>query len=57
MDVRYFQDPETGEPHIYEHGISESEVEFVLRHRVKTGLEATTRDTHLVKRQQDATSA
>ncbi len=25
--------------------------------RVKTGLEATTRDTHLVKRQQDATSA
>jgi hypothetical protein len=32
MDVRYFQDPETGEPHIYEHGISESEVEYVLRH-------------------------
>ena len=32
MDVRYFHDPETGEPHIYEHGVSEDEVEYVLRH-------------------------
>jgi hypothetical protein len=32
MDVRYFEDPETGEPHIYEHGVSEAEVEYVLRH-------------------------
>jgi hypothetical protein len=32
MDIRYFNDPETGEPHIYEHGVEESEVEFVLRH-------------------------
>lgn len=30
--VRYYVDVETGEPHIYGHGISESEVEYVLRH-------------------------
>ena len=32
MDVRYYYDPESGEPHIYEHGVSEDEVEYVLRH-------------------------
>jgi len=32
MDVRYFLDPETGEPHIYDHAVTEEEVEFVLRH-------------------------
>ena len=32
MDVRYFHDPETGEPHIYGHGVTEDEAEFILRH-------------------------
>lgn len=32
MDIRYYFDPESGEPHIYEHGVSEDEVEYVLRH-------------------------
>lgn len=32
MEFRYYSDPETGEPHIYEHGVTEEEVEFVLRH-------------------------
>ena len=32
MDVRYFYDPDTGEPHIYGHGVSEDEAEYVLRH-------------------------
>ena len=32
MDLRFFNDPETGEPHIYNHGVTE-EVEEVLRHR------------------------
>lgn len=32
MDVRYYRDPETDEPHIYGHGVTESEVEYVLRH-------------------------
>jgi hypothetical protein len=31
MDVRYFEDPDTGEPHIYGHGVSEAEVEYVLK--------------------------
>ena len=30
MDVRFYIDPETGEPHIYEHGVYEDEVEDVL---------------------------
>ena len=29
MAVRYYLDPETGEPHIHGHGVSESEVEEV----------------------------
>jgi hypothetical protein len=32
MQVRYYLDPETGEPHIYDHGVTEEEVEYVLRH-------------------------
>lgn len=31
MDVRYYLDPDTGQPHIYGHGVSEAEVEEVLR--------------------------
>lgn len=30
MNVRYYVDPETGEPHIYNHDVSESEVEEIL---------------------------
>ncbi len=32
MKVRYYIDPETGQPHIYKHDVSESEVEEVLSH-------------------------
>ena len=31
MDIRYYLDPETSLPHIYEHGVTEAEVEWVLR--------------------------
>jgi hypothetical protein len=31
MEVRYYLDPNTGDPHIYEHGVTEDEVEQVLR--------------------------
>jgi hypothetical protein len=31
MDIRFFIDPETGEPHIYRHDVNEEEVEDVLR--------------------------
>ena len=30
MEVRYYRDPVTGLPHIYDHGINEQEVEYVL---------------------------
>ena len=31
MKTRYHIDPDTGQPHIYNHGVRESEVEDVLR--------------------------
>ena len=30
MKVRYYMDPETGLPHIYQHGVSEQEAEEIL---------------------------
>src|SRR3954467_11438708 len=30
MEVRYYLDPETGQPHIHGHGVSEEEVQEVL---------------------------
>lgn len=32
MDIRYHTDPDTGLPHISEYGVTEAEVEYVLRH-------------------------
>lgn len=31
MDIRYYLDPETNQPHIYGHGVREEEVEQILR--------------------------
>jgi hypothetical protein len=31
MNVRFYVDPETGEPHIYRHGVTEDEVTDVLQ--------------------------
>lgn len=30
MEIRFYLDPETGQPHIYRHGVNEVEVEQVL---------------------------
>ena len=32
LDIRFYFDPETGEPHCHRHGVSEDEVEEVLRY-------------------------
>jgi hypothetical protein len=32
MEIRYYIDPDTGQPHIYGHGVTEAKVEYVLRH-------------------------
>jgi hypothetical protein len=37
MEVRYYGDPETGLPHIYGHGVTEAEVEYVLAHPGEDG--------------------
>lgn len=31
MEIRYYLDPETDLPHIYDHGVTEAEVERILR--------------------------
>jgi hypothetical protein len=31
MNLRFYRDPETGEPHIYNHRVTEEEVEDVIR--------------------------
>lgn len=31
MNIRYYVDPETGQPHIYRHEVTENEVEDVLQ--------------------------
>ncbi len=31
MKIRFYLDPETGQPHIYNHNVSEGEVEEVLK--------------------------
>ena len=31
MDIRFYRDPATGELHIYNHGVTEEEVEEVIR--------------------------
>jgi hypothetical protein len=37
MEVRYYRDPETGLPHIYDHGVTEAEAEWVLAHPGEDG--------------------
>jgi hypothetical protein len=31
MNIRFYRNPATGEPHIYNHGVTEDEVEDVIR--------------------------
>ena len=32
MEIRFYRDPETGPPHIFDHGVTEAEAEWVLAH-------------------------
>jgi len=38
VDVRYYLDSDTGQPHIYDHGVTEAEVEWVLARPAEDGL-------------------
>ncbi len=42
MHFRYYLDPDTGQPHVYGHGVSEDEVDLCSGIRVKTSWVATT---------------
>ena len=35
MELRFYIDPESSEPHLYKHGVSEGEAEDVLRRPVE----------------------
>lgn len=35
MDLRFYRDPETGEPHIYGHNVDEREVANILDHPIE----------------------
>jgi len=35
MNIRFYSDPETGLPYIYDHGVTEEEVEDILKKRWK----------------------
>ena len=37
MEVRYYRNPETGLPHIFDHGVTEAEVEWILTRPVEDG--------------------
>jgi hypothetical protein len=52
--IRYFIDPATSLPHIYEHGISESEVEEILMIQRKTCTVRMIRGLQLARPRLDA---
>lgn len=37
MQLRYYLDPETGLPHVYDHGVTEAEVTWILMHPGEDG--------------------
>ena len=43
MEIRFYLDPETGQPHIYNHGITEDEVRQVFAAPGKTSPETGVR--------------
>ena len=54
MAIRYYIDPATGLPHIYEHGISESEVEEILDNPTQDLRGQNYRGSQLAKQRLDA---
>ena len=57
MEIRYYRDPETGLPHIYGHGVTEGEAEWILAHPAKTMPARATHDRRLGKPRKDAICA
>jgi len=40
MEIRFYRDPETGLPHIFNHDITEAEAEWILAHPAEDGASA-----------------
>jgi hypothetical protein len=38
MEIRFYHDPSSGQPHIFHHAVGEDEVQMFWRRRAKTGL-------------------
>jgi hypothetical protein len=49
MNIRYYIDPATELPHIYKHGVEESEIEDVLRRPGDDRLDVKVRGSRLDK--------
>jgi hypothetical protein len=49
MNIRFYIDPETGLPHIFNHGVTEVEARQVLARPGLVLKEAFNRDSHSVK--------
>jgi hypothetical protein len=68
MEIRFYLDPETDQPHIYEHGVSEEEVREVLagrgddfrgrkNSRIRFGQTATGRYLKVIYKQDEGTDS
>lgn len=55
MNIRFYLDPATGQPHILNHGVDESEVPTSWKLRARTDRDATEPELRLVKRGRGAT--
>ena len=56
MNIRFYGDPDTGEPHIYRHGVDEDEVADVLESPGEDRPAARDRGSPLARPEQGATS-
>ena len=53
INIRFYTDPVTGLPHIYNHNVIEVEVEEILLNPVKIGKERKTHVMHSAKHRMD----
>jgi len=53
LNIRYYIDPETGLPHIYNHNVTEAEVEEVLARPVRIARDMREPDWPSDRRKQD----
>ena len=48
-EIRFYSDPETDQPHIYNHGVTEREVEEILKNPIRDDPTAIIRELLLAK--------